>query len=939
MATPKRLFLLDGMALVYRAHFAFIRNPIRTSKGVNTSALYGFAATLLDLVETHNPTHLALVLDTAEPTFRHKEFPAYKAQRDEMPEELAAALPNVRRLAEAFRIPVLTQDGWEADDIIGTLARMAADEEDTEVFMVTPDKDFGQLVTDRVRILKPGRQGSEVEILGPAEVRAQWEITDPRQVIDVLGLMGDASDNIPGVPGIGEKTAKKLIATYGSVEEVLARTEELKGKQKETLEQNRQQALLCKRLATIDTRAPVELDWTALALEEPDRQAAAELFIEFEFNLLGRRVLGADFKAGRGQAAVAPAAGPALGQMTMDAFGQGLLLPVPELRTARETKADYRRLDTPEQAAEVAAILVERKRFCFDTETDSLDERHTGLLGIALSWAPGQGVFLVWPDDTTARFAMIEALRPAFGDPGLLKIGQNLKFDLAVLKAHGVDVRGPFFDTMLAHGLTHPEQRHTMDYMAESLLGYTPISITSLIGERGPGQRTMREAFRERPEEVVAYSCEDADITLQLADKLGPELDAQGLRRVFEEIECPLVPVLVEMEAEGIRIDVDRLKAIGRDLQDQAARLQDRVIEAAGGLHFNLNSPKQLGEVLFEKLKLVEKAKKTKTGQYVTNEQVLAELAPKHPIVKDILDYREVVKLKGTYVDALPAHVDPRTGRVHTTFHQMVAATGRLASSDPNLQNIPVRTELGRGIRDAFVARDSQHLLFSADYSQIELRVMAALSGDPAMKEAFVQGMDIHSATAARIYGVEAGAVDGEMRRRAKMVNFGIIYGISAFGLAQRLGIARGEADTIIKAYLERYSGVRDFMERVVAEARQKGYVETLSGRRRSLRDLSSANQNIRSAAERMAINTPIQGTAADMIKLAMIRVRQALSGSGLRSRLLLQVHDELVFDMAVDEEEALRPLVVEAMTEALPLQGVPVVVETGKGRTWLEAH
>ena len=933
MASSKRLFLLDGMALIYRAHFAFIRNPIRTSKGVNTSALYGFATTLLDLVEKQSPTHLALVLDTDVPTFRHEEFPAYKAQRDEMPEDLATALPGVHRLAEAFRIPVITADGWEADDVIGTLAREAVREGGTDVFMVTADKDFGQLVDDHTRIWRPGRQGAEAEILGVAEVCAQWEIKDPRQVVDVLGLMGDASDNIPGVPGIGEKTAKKLIAAYGSVEEVLARTAELKGKQKETLEQHQAQALQCKRLATIRTDAPVALDWRALAVEEPDREAVAALFIEFEFNALGRRVLGADFKAGRGQPAVVPLPG-----MATDASGQGLLLPAPALRTLRETRTDYRRIDSAEAAVAAAAALRGRPRFCFDTETDSLDERHTRLLGISLSWEAGQGVFVVWPEETTACFAMVEALRPAFGDPGILKVGQNLKFDLAVLKAHGLDVCGPFFDTMLAHGLTHPDQRHTMDYMAESLLGYTPVPITSLIGDRGPGQRTLRDAFRGRPDEVVAYSCEDADITLQLAAKLGPELDLQGQRRVFDEIECPLVPVLVEMEAEGIRIDVDRLKASGRELQDQAAVLQDRVL-AAAGVDFNLNSPKQLGEVLFEKMHLIEKPKKTRTGQYVTNEQVLGELAPRHPIVRDILDYREAVKLKSTYVDALQEHLDPRTGRVHTTFHQMATATGRLASSDPNLQNIPVRTELGRGIRDAFVARDDQHLLFSADYSQIELRVMAAISGDKAMRDDFAGGLDIHAATAARIHGIEPAAVTAEMRRRAKMVNFGIIYGISVFGLAQRLGVPRGEADSIIRAYQQRYPGVHEYMESVVAEGRRKGYVETLTGRRRYLRDLNSANQNIRSAAERMAINTPIQGTAADMIKLAMIRVRRALADAGLRSKLLLQVHDELVFDMVAEEEQALAGLVTDAMVHALPLDGVPVVVETGKGRTWLEAH
>lgn len=946
MSAPNRLFLLDGMALVYRAHFAFIRNPIRTSKGLNTSAVFGFATTLLDLLEKQQPTHLGLVFDTDQPTFRHEAFPAYKAQRDEMPEELSAAIPMVRKLAEAFRIPVLTADGWEADDIIGTLARRAEATGDFEVFMVTPDKDFAQLVTDKIRIYKPGRQGGEVEILGPDEVRAQWEIHDPLQVIDVLGLWGDASDNIPGVPGIGEKTAKKLIATYGSVEGVLEHLSELKGKQKESFEVHREQALLCKRLATIALDAPVEVGWDELRVESPDAEALAPLFIELEFNSLGRRVLGGDFKAGRGGPAfVAAPTGPSFG-----AGGQGMLLGFDEapdgrsgpggaaLRGLDPDAVDYRLVEGEAAASALAARLLELDRFCFDTETTGLDARDAALVGISFAWKPGEAWFVAVPAEAPAAARMLDLFRPVLGKPGVLKIGQNLKYDLGVLLAHGIEVVGPFHDTMLAHGLAFPDQRHSMDYMAESMLGYSPVPIASLIGQKGAGQRGMREVFMEKPMEVCRYACEDADITLQLYELLEAELERQNLKDVFSAIETPLLPVLVGMEAEGIRVDTERLRAIGRELQEMAATLQDRVIEAAGQ-PFNLNSPRQLGEILFEKLKLIEKPKKTKTGQFVTNEQVLADLAPRHAIVRDLLEYREAVKLKGTYVDTLPAHVHPRTGRVHTHFHQLVAATGRLASSDPNLQNIPVRTELGRGIRDAFVARDADHLLLSADYSQIELRVMAALSADPAMVEAFSCDMDIHTATAARVYGVEPVAVDGEMRRRAKMVNFGIIYGISAFGLAQRLGIPRGEADTIIKSYFEKYPGVKAFMERVVREATEKGYVETMTGRRRHLPDLRSANQNIRSAAERVAINTPIQGTAADMIKLAMVRVDQAIREAGLASRLLLQVHDELVFDMAIEEKDRLVPLVRDAMTGALPLPGVEVTVGIGSGRSWLEAH
>lgn len=940
MAAPHRLFLLDGMALVYRAHFAFIRNPIRTSKGKNVSAVFGFTTTVLDLLDKWQPTHLGLVFDTAAPTFRHEEFPAYKAQREEMPEELSEALPLVRRLAEAMRIPVITADGWEADDIIGTLAKRAEQAGGFEVFMVTPDKDFAQLVSAAIRIYKPARQGGAVEILGPEEVCQQWEVTTPGQVIDVLGLWGDTSDNIPGVPGVGEKTAKKLIASYGSVEGVLAHAGDLKGKLGESLAAHRDQAMLCKRLATIALDAPVEVTWDALLVEEPDREALAPLLVELEFNALGKKLLGDTFKAGRGHGTPQlQAAGDPAG-MNVDASGQGLMFDFDagaKLRCLDAAAVDYQLVDDPESLARLVALLADAPRICFDTETTSLDHRDAALVGLSFAITPGQAWFVAVPEDPAGRDAVLAALAPIFAGPAL-KIGQNLKFDIGILAAHGIHPAGPFFDTMLAHGLTHGDQRHTMDYMAESLLGYAPVPITTLLGEKGGGQRNMREAFKDCPGDVTRYACEDADITLQLADLLAPALSAQGLDTVFARIETPLLPVLVAMESEGIRIDTARLQIIGRELQDLAATLQDRVL-AAAGVDFNLNSPRQLGEVLFGRLKLIEKAKKTKTGQYMTNEQVLADLAGQHPIVRDILDYREATKLKGTYVDSLPAYVHPRTGRVHTHFHQLVAATGRLASSDPNLQNIPVRTELGRGIRDAFVARDDGHLLLSADYSQIELRVMAALSGDPGMIEAFRTGMDIHTATAARVFGVEPAAVDGEMRRRAKMVNFGIIYGISAFGLAQRLGIPRAEADSIIKAYFDRYPGVKDFMERVVDDARGRGFVETLSGRRRFIRDLHSANQNIRGAAERVAINTPIQGTAADMIKLAMIRVHAAIQHHGLASRLLLQVHDELVFDVPVAEVASMKALVEDAMVQALPLANVPVTVEIGLGKTWLEAH
>ncbi len=923
----KRLFLLDGMALVYRAHFALIRSPIYTSKGVNTSAIYGFANTLVDLLASQKPTHLAVVFDTPAPTERHTIFPDYKANRDAMPEDLASAIPEVKRLIRAFNIPVIEKDGFEADDVIGTLALRAAAEGGCEVFMVTPDKDFAQLVDEKVAIYKPGRGGGEPEIIGLDEVKEHWQVDKPSQVIDILGLWGDASDNIPGVPGIGEKTAKKLVGRFGGIKELLENTDQLKGKQKENVEAFKDQALLSRKLATIVIDAPVELDWSSLKVGEIDNEVLASLLVEFEFNTLGKRLLGEDFVAGRGFE-------------TSDKDGGSV---VAELKSIADVEHDYRLIASGDEVARKAAIkqLLKEERFCFDTETTGKDPMRDDLMGISFSAAAGYGVYFECPRDPVGRAAFITEIETLLRAEGVEKIGHNLKFDIAVLRWAGMEVVGPFFDTMLAHILVDPGQKHTMDYLSESLLGYTPISLESLLdqGDEKGGQMSLIGTTMQDIDlgKLAEYAAEDADVTWQLAEKLRPMLEENGQHHVFYDIECPLIPVLVSMEAEGITLDSSVLDGIRNSLEQEIHSLGSEITKLAGR-DFNLNSPKQLGEVLFDELQLVEKPKKTKTGQYKTDEAILAALAPKHRIVEAILEYRESAKLKSTYVDALPESVADRTGRVHSSFGQLVTATGRLASNKPNLQNIPVRTSQGREIRKAFVARDSDFILMAADYSQVELRVMASLSGDEGMRQAFVDELDIHSATAANVYGVDPGDVTGEMRRCAKMVNFGIIYGISAFGLSQRLGIARGEAAEIIDSYFTQFPGVKSYMDETVTLAREKGYVETLAGRRRYIRDINSSNAMVRSAAERTAINTPIQGTAADMIKLAMTGVDASLRIGNLQSRMILQVHDELILDVSRDEEQDVREIVSRQMQDALPLE-VPIVIDIGTGANWLEAH
>ena len=929
---PNRLFLLDGMALVYRAHFALIRSPIYTSKRVNTSAIYGFTVNLLDLLENQSPTHLAVAFDTSDPTPRHEIYPEYKANRDAMPEDLAAQLPHVKRLIEAFNIPVIECPGWEADDVIGTLARKADAEGGYETFMVTPDKDFAQLVTDTTRIYKPGRQGSAPEILDRAAICDNWQVDDPLQTIDILGLWGDASDNIPGVPGVGEKTAKKLVAQFGSMEALLESTDQLKGKQKENVENNKEQALLSKKLVTIMTDAPVKVGFDEIKISERDDEALTSLFVEFEFNSIGKRLFGEDFQSGRGHSIADDAGGLA-----------------PKLKTIADHKKDYLYLRSDDAAGREKLIkeLSGRDSFCFDLETDSLDEKTANIIGIAFSWEKDYGAYVEVPPQDAGK-AIVESFRLLL-EGGAEKIGHNLKFDIGVLQWQGIAVSTPIFDTMLAHTLIEPDQRHKMDYLAESMLGYTPISYDSIFGndEEKSGQMNLfdeaemvgEDAGGPAFEDIAQYACEDADVTWQLAGILKDKVEELEQHRVLYEIENPLVPVLVAMEAEGIRVDPDTLSDIGTTLGEKIDEFQPAVYETAE-TEFNLNSPKQVGEVLFDKMHLVEKPKKTKTGQYKTDEQTLRSLAASHDIVRDLLSYREATKLKGTYVDALPESIFAGTGRIHTTFHQLMTATGRLASNNPNLQNIPIRSDQGREIRRAFIPRSDEFTLLAADYSQIELRVMASLCEDKAMIEAFNDGLDIHTATAARVFVAEPEKVTSHMRRTAKMVNFGIIYGISAFGLSQRLNgeISRSEASQIIEEYFKQYPGVKAFQESTIEQAKSDGYVETLTGRRRYLRDIDSRNGMIRAAAERTAINTPIQGTAADMIKVAMVNVSNLLDSGNYETRMLLQVHDELVFDLHKEEQEELIPKIEQTMKDALPLS-VPIAVESGTGENWLEAH
>jgi DNA polymerase I len=940
----KKLFLLDAMALIYRAHFAFSKNPRINSKGMNTGAALGFTNTLFEVISKEKPTHIGVAMDGPAKTFRHDNFADYKANRQAMPEDIGVAIPYVQKIVEAFNIPMLILPGYEADDVIGTLS-CKAEKADFDVYMMSPDKDFCQLVTNHVFLYKPAFLGNSVDILDIKKVCEKWEISNVKQVIDILGLQGDAVDNIPGIPGIGEKTAKALIQKYGSIENLIAHADELKGKQRENIIQYAQQGLLSKELATIHLDVPIAFDESVFEYRGPDAEKLQALFEELEFRQLAQRILGSILPA--------PAKAPSRAPRTLvkgqksdhqaSLFDQieELVADVPEappLPTGRQhinnTLHDYYLVDTPQLRASLISFLGKQKEFSFDTETNSIDAITARLIGMSFCYIAGEAYYVPVPADRAAAQALVEEFRGVLENKNIAKIGQNIKYDLLVLKSYEVNIQGPIFDTMLAHYLLEPDMRHNMDLLAETYLNYKPISITELIGKRGKKQLNMADL---PPEEVYEYACEDADVTLQLKQYFAPRLASAGLTRLFEEVENPLVPVLAAMEKEGISIDAEAMAESSGELSGHIAELEQRIYQLAGTT-FNIGSPKQLGEILFEKLGLQDKTKKTKTGQHATGEEILSKLAHKHEIAQLILDLRELTKLKSTYIDALPQLVCALDGRVHTSFNQAVAATGRLSSTNPNLQNIPIRTEKGREIRKAFVARDAGHLLLSADYSQIELRIMAHFSNDATMKEAFQQGLDIHASTAAKVFGVALDQVDSDMRRKAKTINFGIIYGISAFGLSERLNIPRKEAADIIDAYFEQFPAVKSYMDEAIQKAREQEYVQTLLGRRRYLRDINSANANIRGYAERNAINAPIQGTAADIIKIAMIHIQQWLEAEKLGTRMILQVHDELLFDVPQAELEHVKPRIEELMKNALPLS-VPMEIGIGAGNNWLEAH
>lgn len=933
----KKLFLLDGMALIYRAYFALSKNPRFTSAGLNTSAIMGFTNTLLEVLKKENPTHIAVAFDTAAPTNRHTEFETYKANREAIPEDLAAAIPYVYRLVEGFNIPIITLDGYEADDIIGTLAKQA-EKKGYTVYCMTPDKDFAQLVSDNIFIYKPARMGNGAEVLGVKDILEKWEVSDVSQVIDILGLWGDAVDNIPGIPGIGEKTAKKLIQEYGSVEGIIANSDKLKGKQKENVETFAEQGLLSKKLATIQLDVPVDLDEEALALKEPDKSVLEPLFAELEFRTLGKRVFGDEFSVVDGRSNTG-------GQM--DLFGAATEAPQALTNEAQEeessalparnitnTPHDYLLVSDPSGLEHLASELANATAICFDTETTGTDPTTADIVGLSFAVEPAKAWYVPTPPDRESSLAILAHFKPLFENEKIVKIGQNLKYDILLLARYGITVRGELFDTMLAHYLLDPDTRHGMDVLAENYLGYTPIPITELIGPRGKKQANMRDVDVELAKE---YAGEDADITLQLKNTFDPLLEEAEVSKLAREVEFPLVYVLADMERVGVRIDTEVLHDISGKL-DVDIQQAERTIYEKAGVRFNIASPKQLGEVLFDKLQLDPKAKKTKTGQYKTGEDVLLALAPKSDIVQDVLTFRQLQKLKSTYVDALPELIHPETGRVHTSYNQAVASTGRLSSTNPNLQNIPIRTERGREVRKAFIPRDENHILLSADYSQIELRLVAEISQDAGMLDAFAKNLDIHRATAAKVYGVDLDSVTSDQRRNAKAVNFGIIYGQSAFGLSQNLGIPRKEAAAIIEEYFKQYPGIKQYMSDTINFAKEHGYVETLLKRRRYLRDINSANQTVRGFAERNAINAPIQGSAADMIKIAMIAIHDDIQKQGLKGKMTMQVHDELVFDVPKDEVDAFKTLIEHRMKTAIEMQ-VPIVVEIGKGQNWLEAH
>ena len=1022
MAKPtKKLFLIDALALIYRAHFAFSKAPRISSRGVNTSAVFGFMNAMIEVLTKEKPTHIGVAFDSSKKTFRHEKFPMYKATRQSQPEDISVATPYIKQIVEAMHIPILILDGYEADDIIGTIAKKAA-LADFEVFMMTPDKDYGQLVEEHIHIYKPAFMGKPAEKLGVNEILERWQIEHIDQVTDMLGLMGDSVDNIPGIPGVGEKTAQKLVADFGSVENLIARADELKGKIKENVVNFAQQGLLSKELATIHLDVPVAFDEERLRHTEYDKPRLAALLDELEFRQMKTRLLGGSYDEkplpdafktpGSSQMNLFDSPGgdspaflpfPNMGALNPSGaddlpfdFGSGetpaavpietpkkkrasVKVPVasateatpmavtdtittddgvgnevtetpayldvfpdyeldenqPERRkTILSVKHDYRLVDTPDLRASLIHYLSLQESICFDSETTAIDPVEADLVGLSFAYRTGEAFYVPVPEDRDEAQAVVDQFKPVFENPAIEKIGQNLKYDLLMLKKYGVEVQGKLFDTMIAHYLIEPEMRHNMDMMAMTYLNYQPVEIEALIGKKGKGQLTMRDVDIQK---VVDYAGEDADITLQLKEAFAPRLEKDSLFKLFDQVEMPLVQVLTDLELEGITIDTNALAELSATLDIDMKQVQQEIFEIAGE-SFNIGSPKQLGEVLFDKLKLDKNAKKTKTGQYATGEEILSKLEAEHEIARKILDYRELIKLKNTYVDALPLLISKRTGRIHTSFNQAVASTGRLSSTNPNLQNIPIRTPRGQEIRKAFVPRGPEFVIMSADYSQIELRIMAAFSGDQTMLDAFNSGVDIHTQTASKVFHVGLDEVTGEMRRKAKTINFGIIYGISSFGLAARLKIPRKEAGQIIEEYFAGFPAVKAYIDQCIEKARSFGYAETILGRRRYLRDINSRNQTDRMFAERNAVNAPIQGSAADMLKIAMIRIHEFMRAERLKSKMILTVHDELVFDAHRDEIELLRERVNDIMKNAIPM-GVQMETGIGTGENWLLAH
>lgn len=934
---PKpRLFLLDAMALIYRAHFAFSKNPRITSKGLNTGAALGFTNSLVEVINKEKPTHIIVAFDTAAPTWRHNTFVAYKAHRQEQPEDITVAITYVKKVLQAFRIPVLSVDGYEADDIIGTLACQAA-KQGFEVYMMTPDKDYAQLVDEHVYLYKPAYMGNSIAILDKKAILDKWEISHVDQVRDILALQGDAVDNIPGIPGIGIKTAQKLIQQFGSVEELIAQVDQLTGKLQDNIRAHAQQGLLSKQLATIHTDVPLHFDLAQSYYQGPDPIALKAIFQELEFNTLARRMLAEAVPANSGWNQRQPSQGILFeANPSKNPLEEAKLSGHPTLsHTIHITPHQYHLIDTPTLRKELIDYLELQAAFCFDTETTSLDPYQAQLVGIAFSYYPGEGYYVPIPADQEEAQAIVEGFKKVLENPAIKKIGQHLKYDQLVLRHYGIEVGGPIFDTMIAHALLAPEQPHNINFLAKIYLHYTPIPIEELIGYTKSTQKSMRAVDLTL---IKEYACEDADIALQLKKPLQEAIEKEQLARLCDEVEFPLVQVLVAMEYQGVQVDTDLLAAISAQLATEVAQLE-REIHMLAGYSFNLSSPKQLGEILFDKLKIAPSTKKTKTGQHATSELVLSELAHTHPIINKILSYRELQKLKSTYVDALPQLISTLDGRIHTSYNQTVVTTGRLSSTNPNLQNIPIRTEKGKAIREAFIPSKPGNVLLSADYSQIELRIMASFSQDETMIQAFQAGEDIHVATASKLFKVPAGQVDASMRRQAKTANFGMIYGISAFGLAQRMGISRSEAQQIIEAYFQEFHAVKTYMNRIIEKAKGQGYVTTLLGRKRYLRDIHSKNATLRGVDERNAINAPIQGTAAEMIKLAMVHIYQWLQQERLQAKLILQVHDELVFDVPLQEVAILQEQVTTLMKNALPLTRVPIEVQIGIGNNWSEAH